>query len=70
MGTLDCFQVKYGDPGDRLREVLKTWLTSSGKPTWGGMIEALNSPVIKEALLAEELQRKYCPSGQPHVDGE
>ena len=70
MGTLDCFQVKYGDPGDQLREVLRTWLTTSEKPTWGGMIEALKSPVIEEALLAKELQQKYCPSGQPHVHGE
>ena len=70
VGTLDCFQVKYGDPGDQLREVLRTWLTSSGKSTWEGMAEALNSPVIEEALLAEELQQKYCPSGQPPVDGE
>ena len=70
MGTLDCFKGQYSDPGDQLREVLRTWLTSSGKPTWRGMIEALNSPVIEEALLAKELQQKYCPSGQPPVDGE
>ena len=71
VGTLGCFKVQYSDPGDQLREVLRTWLTSSEKPTWGAMVEALESPVIDEAPLANELQLKYCLcSGQPPVDGE
>jgi len=70
VGTLDCFMVKYNDPGDQLREVVKTWLTCSKNPTWRAMIAALESPVIGEARLARELQQKYCSSGQPSVDGE
>ena len=70
VGTLDCFKIQYSDPGNQLREVLRTWLTSSGNPTWGSMVEALKNPVIDEAQLAKELQQKYCPSGQPPVDGE
>ena len=70
VGTLDCVKVQYDDPGDQLREVVKTWLMSSKNPTWGGLITALKSPVIDESLLARELQQKYCSSGQPPVDSE
>ena len=70
VGTLDCFRVQYSDPGDQLREVVRTWLTTSENSTWGAMVEAVRSPVIEEANLARELQRKYCSSGQSSVDGE
>lgn len=70
VSTLDCIKVQYDDPGDQLREVVKTWLMSNKNPTWGAMITALKSPVIEEALLARELQQKYCPSWKPPVDGE
>lgn len=70
VGTLDCFKVQYGDPGDQLREVLRTWLTSSDNPTWMALTEALKSPVIEETRLARELQTKYCSSRQRPVDGE
>ena len=70
VSTLDCIKVQYDDPGDQLREVVKVWLTSIENPTWGGMIEALKSPVIDDTLLARELQQKYCFSCQTPVDGE
>jgi len=70
VGTLDCFKAQYSDPGDQLREVLKTWLTSSKNPTWRAVIDALKSHVIEEAQLARELQQKYCSNEQPSVDGE
>ena len=70
VGTLDCFKVQYGDPGDQLREVLRTWLTSSYNPTWIALTEALRSPVIEETQLARELQTKYGSSRQRPVDGE
>ena len=69
VGTLDCFKVQYSDPGDQLREVLRTWLTTSESPTWVALVEALETSVIKEARLARELQQKYS-SQQPPVDGE
>ena len=69
-GTLDCFKVQYSDPGDQLREVLRTWLTTSESPTWGAMIEALKGPTIEETQLARELQQKYYSSVQPPVDSE
>ena len=70
MGTLEFFSDQYSDPGDLLREVMQTWLTSSENPTWGALVEALKRPVVGEAQLAMELQRKYCSSAQPPVDGE
>jgi len=59
---------KYNDPGDQLREVLRTWLTTSDNPTWQAMVQALKSPVIEEPRLARELQQKYYPSGQRPVE--
>lgn len=70
VSTLDCIKVQYNDPGDQLREVVKTWLMTSKNSTWGAMIAALKSPVIDEALLATDLQQKYCCRGQPPVNGE
>jgi len=68
VGILDCFRIMYIDPRDQLREVLRTWLTTSDNPTWQAMVQALSSPVIKEVRLARELQKKYFSSGQPLVD--
>jgi len=70
IGILDCFMTRYNDPSDQLREVLRTWLTTSDNPTWGAMVEALKSPVINEVRLARDLQQKYYPNGQQPVDGE
>lgn len=70
VGTLDSFKAQYGDPGDQLREVMRTWLTTSDNPTWGAMAEALESPVIGEAQLAKKLQQKHYCTGQPPVHGE
>lgn len=69
LGTLDCFK-HYSDPGDQLREVVRTWLTTSENPTWGTMVEALKSPSVGKVRLARELQQKYCSSGWPPVEGE
>lgn len=68
MGSLDRFKVQYTDSRDLLREVIKTWLTTSDNPTWEAMAQALKSPIIEESRLAMELQQKYCSSGP--VDGE
>ena len=70
VGTLERIKAQYGDPGDQLREVLRTWLTTSDNPTWEAMVQALKSPVINEVRLARDLQQKYYPSGQPTVYGE
>ena len=70
VGSLDCLKAQYSDAGDQLREVLRTWLTTSKSPTWMAMVEALKSPVNGEVQLAKELQQKYCSSGHPSVDGE
>ena len=70
MGTLDSIRVQYDDCGDQLREVLRTWLTTSEDPTWEAMVEALKSAFFGEVRLARKLQQKYCSSAQPPVDGE
>lgn len=70
VGSLDRFKVQYTDPGDQLREVIKTWLTTSKNPTWGVIVEALKSPIIEESRLAIKVQQKYCSNSQLPVDGE
>lgn len=62
---LNSVMVQYPDPRDQLREVIKTWLTTSENPTWEVIVEALKSPVIEEGRLAMDLQQKYCSSSQP-----
>ena len=70
VGTLDSIKVQYDVPGDQLREVVRTWLTTSDNPTWRAMVQALKSPVIEEPRLARDLQQKHYSSGQRPVDGE
>ena len=74
VGTLDSIKAQYDDPGDRLREVMKTWLTTNKNPTWSAIVEALKTPTINNIRLAGYLQQKYCSSGcssgQPPVNGE
>lgn len=41
---------------DCLREVLKKWLRRfQPMPTWGALIEALESPLVDEGLLASQI---------------
>ena len=55
---LDWFKVQYGDPVHKLREVIRTWLTTSDTPTWRVIVEALKSPVTGEGQLAMDLYNK------------
>ena len=64
LGSLDSIKVQYTDPRDQLREVIKTWLTTSKNPTWEVIVEALKSPIVEEGRLAMDLQQKYCSSSQ------
>ena len=64
--TLDDIERKKSETEDRLREMLKQWLSSiSPHPTWSGLVQALLSAPVGEKRLAEEIREKYC-----HQDGE
>ena len=57
--TLYSIMTQYDDPGDKLREVLKTWLRTAPKPTWQDIVDALKSPVVDELRLARDIEAKY-----------
>ena len=46
---------------ENLRELLVRWLSGvDPEPTWEALCEALRNPAIKQELLAEEIEEKYC----------
>ena len=60
-GTLDRIYAQFHDPRDRLRETLKTWLTSSDNTSWKVLTDALRSRSVGATQLAGQLEKKYCP---------
>ena len=54
------FWPHYHCPSDELREMLKTWLTTSDNPSWKTISDALRSPRVGANRLAGCLERKYC----------
>ena len=53
-------KLQISNPGDKLLEVLKTWLTTSDNPSWKSLTDALRSPSVRANRLAGGLERKYC----------
>ena len=60
ISTLDSIRAQFADPRDQLLEMLKTWLTTSDNPSWKTLTDALRSRSVRESLLADDLERKYC----------
>ena len=60
--TLDCFEEKYSDQLDLMREVLKYWLKTAvdPRPTWEAVVAALRSRIVNEWFVAGELELEYC----------
>ena len=58
--TLERIRREYHDPRDQLREMLKTWLTTSHKPSWKTITDALKSRSVGASQLASVLETKYC----------
>ena len=67
MGQLDFPQARINQierdvpPGERrsvecLRSALQQWVSVSDNPTYGDIIAALRSPVLKEAVLAQSVE--------------
>ena len=51
-----------------LLEMLTVWLQSTDPPpTWSVLTEALESPLVGERLLAQQLRDKYCPRNEGGV---
>ena len=57
---LDDIRVQFHNPRDQLLEMLKTWLTTSDKPRWKSLTDALRSRTVGASQLAGLLETKYC----------
>ena len=68
--TLKTFEIDYQSCSDRLREVITTWLKNGENPTWCAIVEALRSPVIREANLAKKIHQEHCSSAQTPAHGQ
>ena len=59
--SLDYISTNHSDPGDCLREVLRSWLPSC-VATWKRIVAVLRTPCIGDSHLADHLEAKYCSS--------
>lgn len=57
-----CDDVDYRPVEERRLKLLGGWLKTSENTTWSLLVNALNTPVVKEHELAENIRAKYCPS--------
>ena len=63
--TLDSIKAEFNDPIECLREVFKPWLKGTNpRATWRALIDALRSCLIGEDKLADQLEAKFCATGQ------
>ena len=60
IATLDRIRAQFSNPIDRLREILRTWLTTSDKPCWTTLTDALRCRSVQASQLAGVLETKYC----------
>ena len=60
IGTLYRIQAQFSAHRDQLREMLKTWLTTSDNSSWKTLTEALRSRSVGASQLASVLETKYC----------
>ena len=66
--TLDSIRIQFQNPRDQLLEMLKTWLTTSDKPSWKTLTDALGSRSVGASQLASVLEREHCVTEETEVD--
>ena len=59
--SLRYISTNHSDPGDCLREVLRSWLPSCAA-TWKHIVAVLRTPRVGDSHLADQLEAKYCSS--------
>ncbi|XP_064407259.1 uncharacterized protein LOC135352069 isoform X3 [Halichondria panicea] len=63
--TIDSIGKEWSNnPDDCYREGLKEWLNEGGK-SWKEMVEALTSPIVGEAHIAQTIERDHLQSTGP-----
>ena len=61
MGSLEALRSQNLGPSSFLRDMLFKWLkTVDPPPTWEGLACTLETHVVGEPQLAEQLRTKYC----------
>ena len=60
VNSLDSIRSQFEDKSEQLREMLKSWLKSTHKPSWVCLVNALRCQAVGEMKLAEALEEKYC----------
>jgi hypothetical protein len=64
VNSLDSIRSQFEDKSEQLREMLKSWLKSTHKPSWVCLVNALRCRAVGEMKLAEDLEGKYCSFSQ------
>ena len=61
VGTLDAIQSEFSDTTDCITEMCIHWLKRIDlHPSWAALTKALESPLVGEGHLAQQLRDKYC----------
>ena len=58
--TLESIRTHFRDTKRQLREMLKFWLTTAGKPSLKTLTDALRNRSVGASQLAGVLDAKYC----------
>ena len=59
--------MQFSAADDRLREMLKTWLTTCDNPSWKVLINALRSRSVGAYQLADDLMRKWMEETEVRI---
>ena len=61
VGTLDAIRSEFSGTIDCLTEICNHWLKRiDPHPSWVALTKILESPVVGEGRLAQQLRDKYC----------
>ena len=64
---LDRIREQFHNSRDQLREMLKTWLTTSVSPSLKTLTDALRSRSVRASQLADYLEANYCRLKDTHA---
>ena len=66
LGTLDSIKFQQLDAPTSMHKMLSNWLKQTDPPpTWEALADALESRIIGEPKLAQQLRSKYCTAVVP-----
>ena len=64
--VLESIESQYSDDRRRLHHVILEFLKRiDPKPTWRAIVDALKSPTVNMAKLAEKIEAKFCSPSKP-----